>query len=99
MRGKIIPVFLTGGSPGGIKLAEITSNIELAVFIPRNQINEAGKREEVLQTGFYFLLGESETGSKPVVYIGQSRDCLNRIKTHDQRKDFWNYAVLDSIKQ
>lgn len=44
--------------------------------------------------GIYFLFGESETGSKPIVYIGQSGDCLNRIKTHDQQKDFWNYAVL-----
>lgn len=94
MRGKTIQVFLTDGSPRGIKLAEITSNIELAVFIPRNQINEAGKREEVFLPGVYFLFGESETGSKPIVYIGQSRDCLNRIKNHDQKKDFWNYAVL-----
>lgn len=94
MRGKTIQVFLTDGSPRGIKLAEITSNIELAVFIPRNQINEAGKRQEVFLPGLYFLFGESETGSKPVVYIGQSRDCLNRIKKHDQIKDFWNYAVL-----
>jgi hypothetical protein len=45
MRGKTIQVFLTDGFPHGIKLAEITSNIELAIFIPRNQINEAGKRE------------------------------------------------------
>lgn len=94
MRGKTIQIFLTDGSPRGIKLAEITSNIELAVFIPRNQINEAGKRAEVSLPGIYFLFGESETGSKPIVYIGQSRDCLNRIKTHDQKKDFWNYAVL-----
>lgn len=94
MRGKTIQVFLTDGSPRGIKLAEITSNIELAVFIPRAQINEAGKRDEVFLPGVYFLFGESETGSRPVAYIGQSRDCLNRIKKHDQLKDFWNYAVL-----
>lgn len=94
MRGKTIQVFLTDGSPRGIKLAEITSNIELAVFIPRNQINDAGKREEVFLPGVYFLFGESETSSRPIVYIGQSRNCLNRIKKHDQVKDFWNYAVL-----
>ncbi len=94
MRGKTIQVFLTDGSPRGIKLAEITSNIELAVFIPRSQINDAGKRPEVFLPGVYFLFGESETSSKPIVYIGQSRDCLSRIRTHDQKKDFWNYAVL-----
>ncbi|WP_276974082.1 GIY-YIG nuclease family protein [Flavobacterium filum] len=94
MRGKTIQVFLTDGSPRGIKLAEITSNIELAVFIPRVQMNDAGKRAELSLPGVYFLFGENEAGGKPMVYIGQSRNCLDRIKQHDQKKDFWNYAVL-----
>lgn len=94
MRGKTIQVFLTDGTPRGIKLAEITSNIEQAVFIPRSKMNEANNRSEVSRPGIYFLFGEPETSSKPIVYIGQSRNCLDRIKTHDQKKDFWNYAVL-----
>jgi hypothetical protein len=94
MRGKTIQVFLTDGTPRGIKLAEITSNIEQAVFIPRNKMNEAANRPEVIRPGVYFLFGDSEGTSKPVVYIGQSRNCLERIRTHDQKKDFWNYAVL-----
>jgi len=94
MRGKTIQVFLTDGSPRGIKLAEITSNIELAVFIPRNKMNESTARTEVSRPGVYFLFGEIEEKAKPVAYIGQSRNCIERIKTHDQKKDFWNYAVL-----
>lgn len=94
MRGKTIQVFLTDGTPRGIKLAEITSNIEQAIFIPRNMINEASSRPEVSRPGVYFLFGENEQSSKPIAYIGQSRNCLDRIKTHDQKKDFWNYAVL-----
>ncbi len=94
MRGKTIQVFLTDGTPRGIKFAEITSNIEQAIFIPRNKINEASSRKEVSRPGVYFLFGESDDSSKPVVYIGQSRNCLDRIKTHDQKKDFWNYAIL-----
>lgn len=94
MRGKTIQVFLTDGTPRGIKLAEITSNIEQAIFIPRNKINEASSRKEVSRPGIYFLFGESDDSAKPIAYIGQSRNSLNRIKTHDQKKDFWNYAVL-----
>lgn len=94
MRGKTIQVFLTDGTPRGIKLAEITSNIEQAIFIPRNLINEASNRKEVSRPGIYFLFGEKEDSSKPVAYIGQSRNCIERIKTHDQKKDFWNYAVV-----
>ena len=88
MRGKTLQVFLTDGTPRGIKLAEITSNIEQAVFIPRNKMNEAENRPEVTRPGVYFLFGDAEGSSKPVVYIGQSRNCLDRIKTHDQKKDF-----------
>lgn len=94
MRGKTIQIFLTDGSPRGIKLAEITSNIDLAVFIPRNKINDAVGRQEVNEPGVYFLFGESDESSKPLVYIGQSRNCIDRIKKHDQKKDFWNHAVL-----
>ena len=98
MRGKTIQVFLTDGSPRGIKLAEITSNIELAIFIPRTKMNEASSRKEVSNAGLYFLFGESEDSAKPLVYIGQSRNCIDRIKTHDQKKDFWNYAVIITSK-
>lgn len=94
MRGKTIQVFLTDGTPRGIKIAEITSNIEQAVFIPRSKMKEAVARPEVSRPGLYFLFGDAEGSSKPIVYIGQSRNCLYRIKTHDQNKDFWNYAVL-----
>ena len=98
MRGKTIQVFLTDGTPRGIKLAEITSNIELAIFIPRKKINEASTRKEVLRPGVYFLFGESDESAKPLAYIGQSRNCIERIKTHDQKKDFWNYAVIITSK-
>ncbi|MDQ1770214.1 DUF4357 domain-containing protein [Labilibaculum sp. A4] len=94
MRGKTIQVFLTDGSPRGIKLAEITSNIEQAIFIPRSKMNEANNRTEVSRPGIYFLFGKNGEDAKSMVYIGQSRNCLDRIKTHDQKKDFWNYAVL-----
>jgi hypothetical protein len=94
MRGKTIQVFLTDGTPRGIKLAEITSNIEQTVFIPRNKMNEAYSRSEVSRPGIYFLFGDSESNSKPLAYIGQSRNCIERIKTHDQKKEFWNYAVV-----
>lgn len=98
MRGKTIQIFLTDGSPRGIKIAEITSNIELAIFIPRTKINEANSRKEVSTPGIYFLFGDSEDAVKPTVYIGQSRNCIDRIKTHDQKKDFWNYAIIITSK-
>ena len=94
MRGKTIQIYLTDGSPNGIKVAEITSNIERAIVIPRNKLTEAIKRTETARPGIYFLFGHDEDKAKPVVYIGQSKEGIKRIKAHDQKIDFWNYVVL-----
>lgn len=97
-RGKTIQVFLTDGSPRGIKTAEITSNIELAIFIPRNKIKDAGVLDsintKINDAGIYFLFGEDDYSTKPLVYVGQSRNCYDRVKNHDQNKDFWNHVVI-----
>lgn len=93
-RGKTIQIFLPDGSPSGIKLAEITSSIEKAILIPRNKINEASNRQETNQVGLYFLFGIDENKSKPIVYIGETKNGIGRIKNHGQNKEFWNYALL-----
>jgi hypothetical protein len=51
-------------------------------------------RVELSYPGIYFLFGNIEDSEKPCVYIGKSQDCLNRIKQHDQTRDFWNCAVV-----
>lgn len=97
-RGKTIQVFLTDGSPRGIKTAEITSNIEQAIFIPRNKVKDAARIDSISakinDAGIYFLFGEDDYSTKPLVYIGQSRNCYDRVKNHDQNKDFWNHVVI-----
>lgn len=32
--------------------------------------------------------------AKPIVYIGEAEDCLERLKQHNRTKEFWNYAVV-----
>jgi hypothetical protein len=93
-RGKTIQIFLPDGSANGIKIAEITSAIEKAILIPRNNLQEAVKRKETSQEGIYFLFGTDDERAKPLVYIGQTKEGIKRIKNHDQNKDFWNYAIL-----
>ena len=94
MRGKTIQIYLTDGSPNGIKVAEITSNIERTIVIPRNKLTEAVKRTETARPGIYFLFGHDEDKAKPVVYIGQTKEGIKRIKTHDQKIDFWHYGTI-----
>ncbi len=94
MRGKTIQIFLPDGNARSIKIAEITSQIVQAIHIPRNKLSEAGKREEINNVGIYFLFGEDEEKSKPLVYIGEAENCCNRLKQHNQNKDFWTHAVV-----
>ena len=93
-----IQIFLPDGSPTSIKIAEMTNRVIHAVLIPRNKLNDAVAREEVRKYGIYLLFGGDEERAKPLVYIGETEDCLDRIKTHNRGKDFWTHAVVISSK-
>lgn len=92
-RPQTIQIFLPDGSPRSVKIAEITNRIVKAVLVPRNKIEYASTRPELKSVGIYFLFGELVEKAKPVVYIGEAEDCLHRLKQHNRKKEFWNYAV------
>ena len=96
MRSKpqTIQIFLPDGSPRSIKIAEITNRTISAVFIPRNKLNQANHRNEIQNVGTYFLFGKNEEHSLQQVYIGESEDCLKRLRDHNRNKDFWTHAVV-----
>ena len=89
-----IQIFLPDGSPRSIKIAEITNRTISAVFIPRNKLNQANHRDEIQNVGTYFLFGKNEEHSLQQVYIGESEDCLKRLRDHNRNKDFWTHAVV-----
>jgi len=95
---KTIQIFLPDGLARSIKIAEITNRIVQAIFIPRNKLLDADNRRETKKTGAYFLFGESNDKAKPMVYIGEAEDCYQRLKQHNQNKDFWNAAVAVTSK-
>jgi len=94
MQGRTIQIFLPFGSPRGIKIAEITNRTVQAIYISRNQLSEALKREEVTNVGVYFLFGQNEDDAIPQVYIGEAENCYERLKQHNKEKDFWEAAVV-----
>lgn len=69
-----------------------------AILIPRSQLQEAGKRDEVKRVGLYFLFGESEDPSKSQVYVGEAENCYDRLLQHHKQKDFWNIAIAITTK-
>lgn len=93
-RPQTIQIFLPDGSPRSVKIAEITNRVVKAILLPRNKLDYIASRKELNNVGVYFLFGESAEKAKPIVYIGEAEDCLDRLKTHNRTKEFWNYAVV-----
>ncbi|AXT20994.1 DUF4357 domain-containing protein [Flavobacteriaceae bacterium AU392] len=93
-RPQTIQIFLPDGSPRSVKIAEITNRVVKAVLVPRNKLEYISTRNELNNVGIYFLFGESAEKAKPIVYIGEAEDCLDRLKQHNRTKEFWNYAVV-----
>lgn len=77
-----------------MKIAEITNRVVKAVLVPRNKLEYISTRVELNNVGVYFLFGESAEKAKPIVYIGEAEDCLDRLKQHNRTKEFWNHAVV-----
>jgi hypothetical protein len=91
---KTIQIFLPGGEPRGIRIAEITTRIVQAVQVPRARLDRALDRGELDHIGIYFLFGDAEGRAKPLAYIGQTEDLKARLKNHHAKKEFWSTAVL-----
>lgn len=91
---KTIQIFLPGGDPRGIRVAEITTRIIQAIEVPRKLLPEFLAMPESQQVALYFLFGESEDDSDSRVYIGQTSDLRGRLSDHNKKKDFWQRVVV-----
>jgi len=103
-RGKSINVFLMDGDPTGRIKCTLANWTGVAYKIPRNELDKCKERDDLSQSGVYFLFGanEEDREAPPKVYIGQAglrkngEGILCRLIEHkrDQDKDFWNEAVV-----
>ena len=91
---KTIQIFLPGGDPRGIRIAEITTRIVQVIEVPRSLLQDFLKMDESDQVALYFLFGDAGDGSEPRVYIGQTGDLRARLVSHNQKKDFWQRALV-----
>ena len=91
---KTIQIFLPGGDPRGIRIAEITTRIVQVIEVPRSLLHDFLKMEESAQVALYFLFGGEGDGASPTVYIGQTGDLRARLVNHNQKKDFWERALV-----
>lgn len=98
MFGKSIRIYLSDGSPSGLRHVEIANWSGQAIACPRSRFSELKKWSESQRPGVYFLLEKHSTDDKNAVYIGESENVFKRLTDHDRKKDFWNEVILFTSK-
>lgn len=74
----------------------------VAYKIPSTELDRCKERDDLKQSGVYFLFGKTEDIDKDVVYIGQAgarkngEGILNRLQEHkhNPEKDYWTEAIV-----
>lgn len=93
-RPKTIQIFLPGGDPRGVRVAEITTRIVQVIEVPRSLLADFLKMPESSQVSVYFLVGEGEERGQQRVYVGQTGDLRGRLISHNRDKEFWQRALV-----
>ncbi len=87
-QGKNINLFLLDGDPSGRIKCTLVNWTGVAYRIPCNELDKCKGRDELSQSGGYFLFGASDQSEESVVYIGQaglrknSEGILYRLQEH-----------------
>ena len=101
-RGKSINLFLMDGTPNGRIKCTLANWTGVAYKIPRTELDKCKGREDLSQSGVYFLFGTSDQADDNMVYIGQAgvrkngEGLLCRLIEHKRNpdKDYWTEAVV-----
>lgn len=102
VRGKSINLFLMDGTAVGRIKCTLANWTGVAYKIPRTELDKCKEREDLKQSGVYFLFGISDDTGENIVYIGQAgarkngEGILYRLQEHkrDESKDYWTEAVV-----
>jgi len=101
-RGKSINLFLMDGIPNGRIKCTLANWTGIAYKIPRTELDKCKDRDDLSQSGVYFLFGTSDQTDENMVYIGQAgvrkngEGILCRLTEHKRNpdKDYWTEAVV-----
>lgn len=101
-RGKSINLFLMDDTPSGRVKCTLANWTGVAYRLPRTELEKCKGRDDLTQSGVYFLFGTSDQTGDNVVYIGQAgvrkngEGILYRLQEHKRNpdKDYWTEAVV-----
>ena len=102
LRGKSMNVFLMDGTANGRIKCTIANWTGISYKIPRTELDKCKERNDLKQSGVYFLFGISDQTGESIVYTGQAgarkngEGILNRLLEHKRNpeKDYWTEAVV-----
>ena len=95
-KGKLITTHLVDGDPNGTQYMVIGNKICQMFVVPRSNFTVLNYQDELqkLQTpACYILIGEDAT-TKTRAYIGETDNFSVRVKDHENKKDFWQKAII-----
>ena len=100
-RGKSINLYLMDGEVSGRIKCTLANWTGVVFRIPRTSLELCKERDDLRQSGIYFLFGKDEQTDREVVYIGQAgvrkngEGLLYRLFEHNRnpKKDYWNEAI------
>ena len=91
--GKTITTYLIESDPKGPQYVDISNSLCKMYVVPRSNLTILNEREDLHKPAFYILLGEDED-TKPKAYIGETENFKERVKDHDNKKKFWQKALV-----
>lgn len=91
-RWKTLITYLVQGNSAGIKTIELSNWVGKGIIIPRANLKEMSNRKEANNPAIYFLFWKN-IHQQDMVYIGEAEILYERIATHGNQKDFWNFAI------
>src|SRR5947208_13988409 len=91
---KTIQIFLPGGDPRGIRIAEITTRIVQVIEVTRSLLQTFLSMPESSQVSLYFLFGQTDDGANQKAYIGQTGDSRTPLANPDTSKQWSRAAVI-----
>lgn len=95
-RGKSLKIYLMDGSASGRWMSELSNWTGKAYKIPRTSYKKCINRDELRNPSVYFLFGYDDENGKPLVYIGETEDAIQRLGEHikSEKMDYWIEAIV-----
>ena len=91
---KKVEIIYHNGQPDGIRSIRRYLSTMTTYVIPRPLLTEAKKITGINRPGIYYLISENDENKIAQIYVGQTRNGVNRLDSHNQSKDFWNKAIM-----